>query len=84
MIEVKKNVMQEMRELAQLFLQFQQKVDQHVLPGSNMCMEDMIKRTHLPILREAINTLASDKYGLKLNLNAMILSARYVCQEDGG
>ena len=49
-----------------------------------MCTDDMFKTTHLPILREAIDSLASDKYGLKLNLNAMILCARYVCQEDGG
>ena len=75
MIEVKKNVMQEMRELARLFIQFQQTADQHGLPGSNMCTEDMFKRAHLPILREAISTLAGDKYGLKLNLNAMLLRA---------
>jgi len=72
MIEVKKNVMQEMRELARLLLQFQQTADQHGLPGSHMCTEDMFMRTHLPSLREAIVTLASDKHGLKLNLNAMI------------
>ena len=38
-----------------------------------MCSEDMFRRTHLPILREEIDTLASDKCGLKLNLNAIIL-----------
>ena len=43
------------------------------LDASNMGREDMFSRHHLALLRETINVLAGDKYGLKLSINAIIL-----------
>ena len=72
--ELRKSAMQEMRELARLLIKFRIKASEHGLDGSNMETEDMFTRPHLAVLRDAIDTLAGGgKYGLKLNLNAIIM-----------
>ena len=38
-----------------------------------MGVEYMFSRQHLALLRETINVLAGDKYGLKLSINAIIM-----------
>ena len=38
-----------------------------------MGTEDMFARCYLALLREAIHTMAGDKYGLKQNLNVIII-----------
>ena len=45
-IEIEQNIMQEMRELARLFLQFQKMTEQHGIAVSEMGTEDMFMRTH--------------------------------------
>ena len=72
MNEIKKTVMSEMRELARLFVTFQS------LTENTVTTEDMFTRKHLPNLREAIEKMVEpsfqgkEKYGLKLNINAII------------
>ena len=39
----------------------------------NMTAKDMFVRQHLAILREAITRMSADKYGLALNINAIIM-----------
>lgn len=68
-VEVKKEVMMEMRELARLFLSFQS------LAEIEVTFEDMYKREHLSTLKEAMNKLCEseqgEKHGLKVNLNSI-------------
>ena len=73
MDEVRKSMMQEMRELARLLLKFKEVAADEGLDASNMGIEEMFSRQHLALLRETINLLAGDKYGLKLSIKAIIL-----------
>ncbi|XP_053376994.1 uncharacterized protein LOC123549558 [Mercenaria mercenaria] len=70
--EVRKVVMSDMRELARLFLKFQE------ITGEEKTFEDMFKREHLQDLAEAIQKMVTksdktEKHGLKLLLDAIIL-----------
>ena len=72
--ELRTNVVQEMRELARLLIQFKSTANEHGLDGTSLGVEDMFTRRHLAVLREAIDILADGgKYGLKLNLNAIVI-----------
>ncbi|XP_060582162.1 uncharacterized protein LOC132738621 isoform X2 [Ruditapes philippinarum] len=69
--EVRKVVMSEMRSLARLYSEFE-------MHCTGKTVEDMLSRTHLEDLCEAVNTLTkrennSEKHGLKLHLDAVIL-----------
>ena len=65
----RKSVRQEMHELVRLLLQFRSTAAKHGLGR-----EAMFTRQHLALLRESIDTLAEGgKYGLKLNLDAIIM-----------
>ena len=73
-VEVRKEVMCEMRELGRLHHCFQS------LDSSAVKFEEMFTRSHLKALQEAMNKLASkddkdetnEKYGLKINLNSVV------------
>ena len=61
--------MMEMREITRLYLCFQS------LSESDVSVEDMYKREHLSVLKEAIKKMAEsdhgEKHGLKINLNSV-------------
>ena len=70
--EVRKVVMSDMRELSRLYLTFQEII------GDTVSVEDMFKRENIQDLQDAIEKMVtkedkSEKYGLKLLLDAIIL-----------
>lgn len=70
-VEIRKEVMCEMRELGRLYHSFQS------IASSPVQFDEMFSRTHLKTLHEAMDKLASEedqgeKYGLKINLNTVI------------
>lgn len=72
--EVRKVVMSDMRELARLYLTFTEII------GEEKTFEDMFTREHLQDLADAIQKMVTrtdktEKYGLKLLLDAIILRA---------
>ena len=71
-IEVRKSVMQDMRELACLLIQFRETAREEGL-DCDLGMEEMLSRVRLPILRQAIDDLAGEKYGQKQNLDAIVV-----------
>lgn len=75
--ELRKAIMAEMRELGRLYLEFKNHVD-----GRHVTTFDMFKREHLTALLDAIDALTirddeekSEKHGLKLNLNAVLMKS---------
>ena len=77
-VEVRKSVMQEMRELARILIKFRELAREEEGLDSELGMEEMLSRVRLPILRQAINELASEndgqeKYGQKLGMHNILV-----------
>ena len=72
--EVRRGVMQDMRELARLLVQFKSTAAQHGIDCDNLCAGDMFHKHHVTVLNEAIDTMAEGgKNGLKKNLHCLVM-----------
>ena len=71
--EVRKGVMQDMRELARLLIQFKSTAAEHGIDCDNLCAGDMFQKHHVTVLNEAIDTMGDGgKNGLKKNLHCLV------------
>ena len=83
-VAVQKSVMQEMRELARLLIKFREIAREEYGLECELCMEEMLSRVHLPLLRQAITELAAadpekdkdnqekEKYGQKIGMGDIL------------